>query len=125
MNGFQLLGITLAAAFTARVAVAIRRHRIGVHAGALWLAIWVAAAAAIARPELTVVAARLMGIDRGADLVFYCAILAGFVGFFALYLKLRRLEQGLTKIVREIALREASAPGAAASETGSRAEGGD
>ena len=43
----------------------------------------------------------------GADLVFYCAILGTFAGFFVMFLRFRRLERDLTRIVRQVAIRGA------------------
>jgi hypothetical protein len=108
MNAFQILGLALCGFFAVGVLVSTVRHRMSGRIGAAWLLLWVSAGAAIARPELTVRVARVLGIARGADLVFYLAILAMFVGFFAVYAKFRRLEGDLTALVRQLALREAS-----------------
>jgi hypothetical protein len=107
VNYFQLLGLSLCGVFCLSIAVGLARHRIGTSAGIAWLTLWTAAGIAIARPQVTVTVARALGIARGADLVFYLAILAMFAGFFAVYVKFRRLEAGITSLVREIALREA------------------
>lgn len=48
-----------------------------------------------------------MGIGRGADLVFYCAVLAIMVRFWMVYIRLRRLRQEITLLVRHLAVREA------------------
>jgi len=45
-----------------------------------------------------------VGIERGADFVFYCAILMMFVGFFLMYSRMRRMESSLTKLVRQLAI---------------------
>ena len=54
--------------------------------------------------------AQPLGIARGADLVFYCAILAMFIGFFMVYVRLRRLETTLTKLTRHLALQNPLPP---------------
>jgi small membrane protein len=51
----------------------------------------------------------LLGIGRGADLVFYCGILAMLVGFLLFYIRYRRVEEEITLLVRHIALLEAEA----------------
>lgn len=106
MNAFQLLGIGLTGAFALLSLLAAARRRMGRLAGLAWSVLWLGAALAIARPELTVVVARALGIQRGADLVFYLAILGMFVGFFLVYVRLRRLNEGLTTVVRRLALEE-------------------
>jgi hypothetical protein len=106
MNLFQILGLAGIAIAILRVGLGIRRHRFTPGAGALWLAAWLAAAVFLLQPEWTAVVARRLGISRGADLVFYCSILAGMVGFLAVYIRLRRIETQITQLVREIALTE-------------------
>ena len=113
MNAFQLLGIGFAAVFALLSVLAAARRRLGRLAGLAWGALWTLAAIAIARPQLTVVTAQMLGIQRGADLVFYLAILGMFVGFFLVYVRLRRLNEGLTTVVRQLALAEERPPDSA------------
>jgi hypothetical protein len=77
-----------------------------------WLGLWAAAALALTWPELTQRAARALGIQRGSDLVFYCAVLAMLGGFLIVSLRLRRQSRELTLLVRHLALQDA-APAAA------------
>ncbi|HEV7765298.1 MAG TPA: DUF2304 domain-containing protein [Thermoanaerobaculia bacterium] len=102
---FVLLGLALAATVTLAA-----RHRIPRRVGVAWSLLWIAAIVAIARPQLTVTLANAIGIARGADLVFYLAILGMLVGFFALFVRMRRFESEMTRIVRELALRAPKEP---------------
>jgi hypothetical protein len=68
---------------------------------------WTAAALAIYNPQLTARAANLLGIQRGADLVFYTFVLASLVVSFYFYARFVRLERQLTEIVRHLALLQA------------------
>ena len=65
---------------------------------------------AIAVPDLPGLAARALGIGRGADLVFYLAILAGLVACRYFYNRYRRLENVVTELARAIAIADASRP---------------
>jgi small membrane protein len=79
------------------------------------LGLWALAIACVYRPELTSLAARAVGIDRGADLVsyaFHFAFLGTSLFFYSRYLQLRTT---LTEVVRHMAIREA-ALGSAESE---------
>ncbi len=107
MNGFQLVGVSIAGLFFVIVLVGVARERLARPSALFWLSIWAGAAVAILNPELTRVVAERLGIARGADLVFYFAILAMFIGFFIVYTRLRRIEQTLTRIVRRAAISEA------------------
>ena len=106
MNVFQMIGIGLAGAFVIGLVLGVSRGKIRRFTALAWALLWIAAAIAIARPEITKIIAQALGIARGADLVFYSAILAMFVGFFVVYIKLRRIDNTLTTIVRHIALDE-------------------
>jgi hypothetical protein len=110
---FLILGLALAATVTMAV-----RNRIAGRVAFAWSLLWIAAIIAIARPQLTVTVANVLGIARGADLVFYLAILGMLVGFFAVFVRMRRFETEMTRVVRELALR---APGGTTEEK--RSEG--
>lgn len=107
MTVFQLLGATLLALLTLVTAVAAFRRRLAWGPALFWIALWSAAVAAILDPQLTVVAARFLGIDRGADLVFYIGILTMMAGFFLTYVRLRRANRNVTVLTRRLAILEA------------------
>jgi hypothetical protein len=107
---FQVAGVALAASFALVSLVSTLRHWIGRRSGLSWVTLWVLAGVAIAFPDITVIVARALGIARGADLVFYCAILGMFIGFFAVYVRIRQIERNITLLVRRIALDGAPAP---------------
>lgn len=108
MNLFQVVGIGIAILFMGVTVVSVRRRNVGTIAGLVWFTVWSAAAVALIWPDWTSVVARAMGIDRGADLVFYCAILAVLGSSFRIFDRLRAIERSLTSIVRQIALDGAS-----------------
>lgn len=114
---FQVFGLIVCAVFAVSAVLSVLRGRIGPIVGFAWLMLWVAAGVAIARPETTVTAARILGITRGADLVFYLAILGMIIGFFAVYLAMRRLEGNITSLVREIAIQQAETEAGAEAES--------
>lgn len=111
MTNFQIGALLLIACAMAAVAVQRVRTAMSGRVAAAWLLLWVAAGVGIAWPGITVVIANALGIARGADLVFYLAILGMFVAFFLVHLRLRRFEAELTRIVRELALRSPKEPG--------------
>jgi len=107
MTTFQLVTIPLLAVLVLATAIQIGRRRLAARFGILWIALWIAAAVSIADPDLLVRTAHFLGIGRGADLVLYLSILFTFVAFFITYLRFRRVDEQLTKIVRHLAIRDA------------------
>ena len=106
MTTFQLIGIPLFILLIFITLFATYRGFVNKRLGIGWSLLWLAAAVTIARPELTARIASVLGIGRGTDLVLYCAIIFMLVGFFLLYVKLRRLDEQVTILVRHIAVSE-------------------
>lgn len=107
LTSFQTIALIGAAVLLTITLAAAARHSIDWRTAFAWSALWVAAAVAILRPSLTIAVAQFLGIGRGADLVFYCGILAMLAGFFFVYVRIKRLEREITRLVRAIAIREA------------------
>lgn len=64
------------------------------------------AATAILHPELTTRVALRLGIGRGADLLLYAHVLVFLMVCFYGYVRLQRLEQSITQLVRELTIQE-------------------
>jgi len=101
MSAFQIIALTVLGLFAAlTLAGAFRTRRPTV---ALWILVWATAAVAIVEPNTTTWVAQALGIMRGADLVFYIAVLGGLVAFFLVFLRLRSLNRQITLLTRHIA----------------------
>jgi hypothetical protein len=110
VSGFQALALASVAAL-ALYSLYSGWSRGGSRASAvLWLGVWSAAAFFLLHPDWTQRLARSVGIQRGADLVFYCAVIAMLGGFFAVSLRLRQHSRETTLITRHLALRDVLHP---------------
>lgn len=83
--------------------VFLRRNRLPFHI-ILVFALLVAAAAAVVFPNLTQDAANLVGVGRGADLVFYLSIVVIMFVLLHYYTKFVELQRKLTDMTREVAI---------------------
>ena len=72
----------------------------------VWLVFWGLVSFAVATPKLTDVAANLLGVSRGADLLVYISVLVLFYVVFRISIKLEKIDKALTKVVRKEALEE-------------------
>ena len=89
------------------------------------IVIWIAAAVAIYRPVLLTQLAKILGIQRGADLVLYVAVLF-FVGIcLFLYSCYIRQQKQITLLVRRLAIQEAEPPDSGESAGGEEAQTDD
>src|SRR5436309_161643 len=62
---------------------------------------------AVIWPDVTVWAARHVGVARGTDLVFYLAVVGGLFIAVSLFQRMHDLERRQVEIIRELALRAA------------------
>ena len=110
MKYFQIISIAIVSILILVTLIGISRQKTRSRYGFYWLLIWTSAAIALSNPNRTTFIANALGIQRGADFVFYCAVLGGMVGFFVLYARLRKLNREMTLLVRELALRDVQPP---------------
>lgn len=68
----------------------------------------VAGIALVLMPDYTIWLAKKLGVGRGADLIFYLSILAFWYVILRLYIRIRKLEQAVTAMVRQQSLDNAS-----------------
>lgn len=76
----------------------------------LALSMLILALVAIMFPNITSVVANAIGVGRGTDLVTYMTFSCGAVLAVLLYAKISATEATLTKVIRHIAIIEASKP---------------
>ena len=107
MNAFQVIFVPFCALLALRALLRTWGGRVPRLSGVLGILVWSAAAIAIALPDLTSLVAKAVGINRGADLVFYLAILGGVSVCFYFYQRSRQLENLITELVRREAVRNA------------------
>ncbi|MFQ5495451.1 MAG: DUF2304 family protein [Phycisphaerae bacterium] len=107
MNWFQVIALVVVAGLLVLSVAALARGRAGRKETVGWCAVWLLAGAAILDPQLTTQVARALGIQRGADLLLYTAVVVMLIGFLMIYLRMRRLRRDLTLVVRHLAIRDA------------------
>ena len=111
MNAFQWIVLPILVLLIIERFVTLLRGSGSRRVAFFWGLVWCGAAVAIAWPDLTTSIASGLGLRRGADLVMYFAILFGFVGFYMIYVRMRRLDANLTLLVRKLAIEHPMSPG--------------
>ena len=104
---FQQVLLVIAALLFLGTIWALVKGWMGRKEGVIWATVWLVAAIAILWPGLTSRVAQVLGIGRGADLVFYSAVVIMLIGFWMIYIRLRRVRRDITLLVRELAILEA------------------
>lgn len=102
----QILGLVVFLALIIYTALFMSKGKISWEEGMLWIIIWLFLLIVVVIPSITTDLARFLGISRGVDLVIYLSILLLLIFDFYLIARIEYLETQLTKLVKEIALRD-------------------
>jgi hypothetical protein len=106
MFAFQIIVILFCLFAAFRVWQKIKTRALGKRWGAFWLVFWIGVGTVVALPWTTSLLAARLGVTRGVDLVIYIAGIVLFYLVFRLTLKIEKLEGNITKLVREVALKD-------------------
>jgi len=71
-----------------------------------WTVFWVLAGVVVILPDSTMNLASILGVGRGVDAIIYLALAMLFYLFFKNTVQLEKMNRDLTKVTRELALRE-------------------
>ncbi len=91
-----------------RVLLQMRERRLRLKSFIFWSGVFIAAILGVLKPGITTSIARFFGIGRGADVVLYFSIVVLFYLIFRLTIAIEEIRGEITKIVRELALSEAT-----------------
>lgn len=108
MLGIQILISIFVLFALARTFRQWRQRRLSIVWALVWILFWVAVVGMVFLPNTTQVFADVLGVGRGADLVIYISLVALFYLQFKLFTKIESVEQEISRLVREVALKEAS-----------------
>lgn len=106
MSAIQIVILLIVLAIWWRLYLRFKNSDLNVREFIEWFILWLAVAVVTILPDTASYFANLLGVGRGVDLVVYLALLLIFYLLFKIFLRLERGEQQLTKVVRELALRE-------------------
>lgn len=107
-GGLALIKIffTLFALFAwSRVLIRFRSKDLNIKELLFWSLVWGGMIILVFIPGKTNFLARILGMDRGNDAMFFVAIVALFYATYRLYVKINEQEKEITKLVRALALK--------------------
>lgn len=79
-----------------------------------WSFIWIVMIVLVYIPGKTNFLAKMLGMERGNDAMFFLGIVALFYATYRLYVKTNEQDKEITKLVRALALKNVSAKGGSA-----------
>lgn len=100
----QILITIVSAIIIAKALGKLRKREVHVQTLMAWIFFWIAVIALVWRPNLTDYLAHFLQVTRGADAIFYLSLIGIFYLLFRIFIRLERMDQDTTTIVREMAL---------------------
>lgn len=104
MNAFQILSLSFLGVVLLWELFAVRRGALSRRGWVLRSTILLAAAVAIADPDIVQRVAQAIGIGRGADVVLYLFVLFFIGTSFYFYSRCAQLQRQITTLVRHLAI---------------------
>ena len=108
MEPIQIIMIVFGAFALSRVFLRAKEKKLTKNQFLFWSILWTSLIVFSFIPGILTSFANLTGIGRGIDILVYLGIMLLFYFLFKLYIKIRGIEEKVTKLVREIAIKNES-----------------
>lgn len=82
-----------------------RDHKLSTMSLIAWLILWLVVLLVFWQPEITSSLALMLGVQRGADLVIYLAIIVMLYLLYRIFVRLNKIEEDISKVVRSEAIK--------------------
>ncbi len=105
MSLLEIFIIVFAFFAISRVLLRFRDKKVSIAETFFWLCLWLGLITLALIPDLLTIFTKSVGISRPVDFAVYLSLVLLFYLLFRLYVKSETLEQDLTKVVREIAIK--------------------
>ncbi|GAG41155.1 unnamed protein product [marine sediment metagenome] len=107
MTSIQFLAVILIILILIKTLVDFKKNKITLSVFLFWLTFWSITLGIIVIPKVTsFLEDKLLGEGRGTDAIIYFSILFIFFILFKIIVRLEKIKQEITKIVRQLALKE-------------------
>lgn len=101
---FQLILIIFACFAIAKTSKQYRSQKVTVRWFVIWTLFWLVVIGVAITPESTDILANLVGVERGADLLVYIAVVVLSYAMYRVFVQLEKQNRELTELVRKIAI---------------------
>jgi hypothetical protein len=106
MMPIQILGALFLVGALAHVALRWRSRSLGAGQLLFWALVFGGILVVLLVPQASVQVAHLLGVRRGTDIVVYGSMALLFYLVYGLYVRLENLQRRMTRMLRELAIKE-------------------
>jgi len=106
MEPIQILAVLFALFAYSRTILRFKDKKITIKEFFFWTVIWIAVIVVGIVPGIMSGLTVFLGIGRPIDIIVYASIIVLFYLIFRLYVRIEEMEQNITKVVREVAIKK-------------------
>lgn len=107
---FQAILVLFALFAITRTAKQYRKQKVSAHWFLLWTGLWVLVIGVALYPRTADAVAQIVGVERGADLALYVAVVVLAYLVFRLFVRQEETERSITQLVRRVAIQNPAKP---------------
>jgi len=107
---FQIILVLFALFAIARTTRQYRKRKVSLHWFLLWNGLWALVIGTALYPKTADAVAGFVGVERGADLALYVAVVVLAYLVFRLFVRQEETERSITQLVRRIAVQNPERP---------------
>lgn len=107
---FKILLIAFALFALSKTLKQYKDRRVSKHWFTVWSLFWVVVIVVAFLPHTTDLLAQYVGVEKGADLIVYCAVVILSYGLYRVIAKQEKFNRELTELVRQMAIEQAKKP---------------
>ena len=101
----QIIVSVLVLAVLVKLVIDLKKGKITLNKFYLWALAWIALAVIVFFPNMVIFLAKSIGIERPQDLPIYVSIIVLFYIIFKIGVKIEKIEQEITNLVKRLALK--------------------
>lgn len=102
----QFLIIILIILILIKTTANFKKNRISLPTFLFWLTLWLVILIIALLPQVTGFLAKFLGVKRGVDAIIYLSIISIFFILFRIVIRLEKMKQEITEIVRHLTLKK-------------------
>ena len=95
---FKILMLLFIVFTVSRATLRFKDGSISLREYLFWLGLWTTASILFINPDISNFLAKLVGVGRGADTIFYLSIILIFYAIFRIYVKIEKLDKDITEL---------------------------
>lgn len=107
---FQILLIAFAVFALTITFRQYRTRKVSLYWFVVWAILWLVVILVALLPQATDPIAQKLGVERGADLLVYIAIVVLAYGLYKVLVRLEKVQKEITDVVRQVAITKAEKP---------------